>query len=94
MRLLYTGYIYMKQGDLEHGVAFLSRVQNHPTYDLYANAYIAEALLSQVRYSGKARSVSVLSRLGQLSKPVELSALRVAEVGICKLGQWSNRCVI
>ncbi len=83
----YAGYLSLRNGDLEKGIHFLQDLQNDPVYGAYASAYIAEADLSELRYSeALERAERELSREG-LPMEVCTSLLRTAGLASSSKGQ-------
>lgn len=86
----YAGYIQMREGEIAKGARHLERVANHSQYGIYANAYLAEARLSEMKYS---EALSMAERgLQQRGLPneVETSLNRTAGLAASSLGQLQS----
>lgn len=86
----YAGYIQMKEGQVAKGARHMERVVNHSQYGTYANAYLAEARLTEMKYS---EALSMAERgLQQRDLPteVESSLNRTAGLSASSLGQLQS----
>lgn len=83
----YSGYILLTDGEIGKGSRYMERVLTHSMYGAYANAYIAEARLSEMKYSEALNMAERgLSRQG-LHRDVETSLYRTAGFAANSLGQ-------
>lgn len=84
----YAGYLSMKSGDIPTGLQYLRQVTSHPAYGMYADAYIAEGLLSTSKYTEALSTArAAMDRDPALSSAVEQSLLRSAGLAAAALGQ-------
>ncbi|MDO5036059.1 MAG: tetratricopeptide repeat protein [Porphyromonas sp.] len=82
----YLGYLLMKQGDYREGIPNLERVQSHRLYGAYATAYLAEANLSEGRYSDALYMARRQLESVSVDTPARSSLLRTAGLASASLG--------
>lgn len=83
----YVGYILLKEDEVAKGARYLSRVVRHSQYGAYANAYIAEARFSEMKYSEALSMAEGGLRQSGLPKEIEISLNRTAGLAASSLGQ-------
>lgn len=83
----YTGYLMMKTGRVDDGLAHLQKVRSHTTYGSYATAYIAEGELSQMRYTQALETARHGLSQPKAAPAVELSLLKTAGLAAANLDQ-------
>lgn len=83
----YAGYLSMKEGDIAQGRQYLQQVTTHSKYGPYATAYIAEGLLSQMKYTEALNIAREGLNNPNNSADAEQSLLRSAGLSASALGQ-------
>lgn len=83
----YLGYLLMKEGNLEEAIPHLQKVTNHRLYRTYAQAYLAEAKLSQMKYSEALNGAKDALKDINATEEVKVSLYRTAGLAAAQLGQ-------
>ncbi|MDN4753969.1 tetratricopeptide repeat protein [Porphyromonadaceae bacterium W3.11] len=83
----YTGYLMMKEGQIDEAELYLKKVNNHRLYGPYAKAYLAEAQLSKMKYSEALQNAVDALNTHNLPQEVKVSLFRTAGLASANLGQ-------
>lgn len=83
----YLGYLLMKEGALDEATPHLQRVTKHRLYGTYAQAYLAEAQLSKMRYSDALKAATEALTDLNATQEVKVSLYRTAGLAAAQLGQ-------
>ncbi len=86
----YSGYLLAKAGQADQAAPLLRRLINNRTYGGYAAAYLADALLSQGKYTEALEAVSLGETRSDNSNDVRTSLLRSGGMAAANIGERSR----